>query len=72
MQRDFERSRVATRVNWASRKLLEASEIANELKLFQISLQLLDHGCELHQLARELLELPRHPPACEQQEDLPF
>ena len=67
-----ERSILAGDVRRASESLLQASERATELKRFKLSTQLLDQSVQLHQLAREILELPRQPTLDEQRLDLPF
>jgi hypothetical protein len=67
-----ERSILAGDVRRASESLLEASERATELKRFKLSTQLLDQSVELHQLAREILELPRQTALDEERLDPPF
>lgn len=72
MENSYDRACVASIVGIAIRAVFEGSERANERNLGDVSTQLLDVGCELVKLKRELLDLPPKRTAEQEQLDVPF
>jgi len=50
----------------------EGGELADQLQMFDRSMQLLEIEAQLLELARDLLELPRQAPPRQEQLDIPF